>query len=213
MFVQKTFLFFPFFVISIIHCADSKKSSGADAALLLLQPSVSSSSNASGGISVETTYDGNFFTTTANASSSSEWVYVSLKSGGKKASSDIQWDIRFKRFVIGTNSGTSGTGSGGSCSTNSTEIGSTSINQSSCTLVSDSQQTQTGDGGFGNASESASPSLFTWYNYDSNTHILSSKRLVYVLRGSDGTFYKLQMLDYYSSAGTSGYMKFIWKGL
>ncbi len=203
--------------VLVFNCVGEKKASDDTlaSALLLVLPASAGSTNASTSSSgsVETTLTSGVYTTVANASSTSEWVYVSLKEGGKKADSSTQWDIRFKRFVVSTNSGTSGAGSGGSCDTTKTNLSDASINVSSCTIVVDSIQSQTGDGGFGNASDSASPSMFSWYNYDGNTHLLSTKRLVYLVRGSEGTNYLLQILDYYSSAGTSGYMKFNWKTL
>ncbi|MDZ4728201.1 MAG: HmuY family protein [Leptospira sp.] len=212
--IKKSILFILLFFFYQCEEGKQKNSDMGASALLLLQPaSTQTNSTTSSTQDVETKAEGSLYSTTVNASSTSAWMYVSLKEGGKKASSDIQWDIRFKRFVIGTNSGTSGSGNGGSCDTTKSSVTDASINASTCTLVIDSVQSQTGEGGFGSASESASPSMFTWYSYDGTSHLLSSKRLVYIVRGSDGTLYRLQMLDYYSSAGTSGYMKFYWKGL
>jgi hypothetical protein len=198
-------------------CSPTGKASddAVASALILLDPNVRGTSNTattSAG-TVETSVSNGVYATVANASSSSEWVYVSLKEGGKKAGSSSQWDLRFKRFVIGTNSGTSGSGNGGSCDTTKTDLSDASITSSICTIAVDSTQSQTSDGGFGSANDSASPSMFVWYNYDGTTHLLKTKNLVYLIRGSEGTYYRLQMLDYYSSAGTSGYMKFSWKSL
>lgn len=75
----------------------------------------------------------------------------------------------------------------------------------------DTNQSQDG-AGFADVNDSASPVLFNWYTY--NNTILTAKNNVYVIRDSNGTsFFKLQMLDYYSSSGTSGYPKFRWAKL
>jgi len=75
----------------------------------------------------------------------------------------------------------------------------------------DTNQSQDG-AGFADVNDSASPVLFNWYTY--NNTILTAKNNVYVIRDSKGTsFFKLQMLDYYSSSGTSGYPKFRWAKL
>ncbi|WP_411821257.1 HmuY family protein [Leptospira sp. 'Mane'] len=185
-----------FFGSLLINCPKEKAADDGSAAALLLL--VSDSSKSIPGITI-------------NATSTSEWAHVNLKSADPSVvvTNADAWDIRFKRFVIATNSGTSGSKTAGSCETATDNYDDPTISSSSCTIAVDSLQSQTGDGGFGSANENASPSMFLWYAYDGNTHILSSKKKVYLVRGSDGTsYFKFQMLDYYSSAGTSGYTKF-----
>ena len=212
---MKFIFFLSIIILCGLNCIGEKKASEDTLAstILLILPAFSDSANSvtSSSGAVDTTQSSGIYTTVANASSTSEWVYVSLKESGKKATASSQWDIRFKRYVIGTNSGTSGSGSGGSCDTTKTNLLDHSINTSTCPLVSDSSQSQSGEGGFGTANESASPSMIFWYSYDGISHLLRTKNLVYLVRGNDGAIYSLQMLDYYSSAGTSGYMKFTWK--
>ncbi|TGN13726.1 HmuY family protein [Leptospira ilyithenensis] len=184
------------FGLFAINCPKEKTTDDGSAAALLLL--VSDSTKVIPGITI-------------NATSSSEWAHVNLKSADPSVTvtNSDAWDVRFKRFVIATNSGTSGSKNGGSCELATSDYDDTTISSSSCTIVVDSLQSQTGDGGFGSANENASPSMFLWYSYDGTTHILSSKKKVYLIRGSDGTsYFKFQMLDYYSLAGTSGYPKF-----
>ena len=52
-----------------------------------------------------------------------------------------------------------------------------------------------------------------WYDYDVTTHVLTPREVVYVVRGGNGRYYKLEMLDYYHSAGTAGYPAFRWAAL
>lgn len=150
------------------------------------------------------------FKTIVNATSTRQWVYFRFMDGKQVSSSSDDWDLRFKRFVIGSNSGTSGTKNAGVCNTNYMDFSLVTSSTICTNFIADTQQSQTGGGsGMGDVNESANPSLFDWYNY-SNT-ILTSKGLVYVVRNSFGNaYYKLQILDYYSQAGTSGYITFRW---
>ncbi|PRP94840.1 HmuY family protein [Enhygromyxa salina] len=52
-----------------------------------------------------------------------------------------------------------------------------------------------------------------WYDYDFMTHVLTPKDRVYLVRSSEGAVFKLQFVDYYSSAGTSGFVSFDWAAL
>ncbi|XDD51010.1 HmuY family protein [Leptospira sp. WS92.C1] len=203
-------ILFLFYITLFLQCGPEKPGNAdSSLAFALLAPSENSDQI----LEVTTVPEGSHFITTVKATSSFAWVYVDLGSGGIKSSENEAWDLRWKRFVGGTNGGTSGTGTGGSCKTNSTNWADT-FTFASCMIENDALQSQTGDGGFGSANESASPSIWGWYNYDANLHQLSSKNEIYLIRSFDSAdFYVIQMLDYYSAAGTSGYPKFRWKKL
>ncbi len=50
-----------------------------------------------------------------------------------------------------------------------------------------------------------------WYNYDPATHVLTARDdLVYVVRTPEGNYFKVQMLDYYDEAGSSGHVTLRW---
>jgi hypothetical protein len=50
-----------------------------------------------------------------------------------------------------------------------------------------------------------------WYDYDPTTHALSARDdVVYVVHTPEGNYFKVQMLDYYDEAGTSGYVSLRW---
>ncbi|TGL61476.1 HmuY family protein [Leptospira sarikeiensis] len=159
-------------------------------------------------------------TTQVNATASGCWVYLDLKAGGVETTKSGTWDLRFKRFIIGTNSGDSGTRDGGSCRVGDGDPV-TGINDvtgvGDCIspgLEVDAVQSQTGGGGFGTATESASPALWTWYNYNGTTHVLSPYPIGYYIQGSDGVSkFALEVVDYYDGAGTSGFPKITWKPL
>ncbi|TGL85249.1 heme-binding protein HmuY [Leptospira congkakensis] len=195
------FLFFSF------DCAPTGKSEeGSTALMLLLTDAVAAT-------------DG----TTINATSTTTWVHVNLKANATIVSESGLWDLRFKRYNIGTNSGTSGPRNGGACNTGSTNF-SAEYSGSECTKVVDVQLSSSGGGPISGSTESINPVIAapldltpmptgygTWYSY-SNT-ILTAKPDVYIITGEDDSKYVLQMLDYYSSAGTSGHPKFRWRRL
>lgn len=154
------------------------------------------------------------FLTTVNATSTRTWVFVNLNANGIQVLEADSWDLRFRRFLIGTNSGTSGSGSGAACKTGITNFTAvTNATACSTSFQVDSMQSQTGGGGgAGDVNDSANPELFEWYTY--NNTILTAKSEVYIVRGKDGVKkFKLQMRDYYSTAGTSGYPTFRWAKL
>ncbi|PJZ69331.1 hypothetical protein CH373_13695 [Leptospira perolatii] len=160
---------------------------------------------------VITVSESDYFLTRVNAASQSDWVYVSLDAGGLKTSNSGDWDLRFKRFWIGTNSGTGGPKNGGSCDSGSTNWNQT-FSGSECTVQVDSSQSQQGQSG--TLTENVSPSMADWYSYNGSTHILTPTSNVYIIRSSDGAdLFSLQMRDYYSEAGTSGYPTFRWRRL
>lgn len=155
------------------------------------------------------------------ATSRSAWTYCDLAISGT-TTADGPWDLAFQRFQIATNSGTSGSGSGGACNTGLTDINAvTGVSQFSGSTdgqcpnfqVDSLQNATIGDtGGSSTSSFNANPVMVEWYNYNSSTHVLTSKNEVYVVRSSDGsTHYAVQMTDYYSDAGTSGYPSFRFK--
>lgn len=50
-----------------------------------------------------------------------------------------------------------------------------------------------------------------WYDYNPMTHALSARAdVVYVVHTPEGNYFKVQMLDYYDEAGTSGYVTLRW---
>ncbi|WP_218110045.1 HmuY family protein [Oligoflexus tunisiensis] len=45
-----------------------------------------------------------------------------------------------------------------------------------------------------------------WYAYDINTHVVSSRGLVYVIKSNEGRYFKLKFLDYYNAARLPAYI-------
>lgn len=151
-----------------------------------------------------------------NATSTRCWVLISLSPSITQMNpGSINWDLRMRRFAIQTNSGTSGNGQGGACNTGFTNFSLvSSSNKGDCTndenFKIDELKSQDG-GGFGDFNDSVNPILFSWYTY--NTAVLTAKDDVYIVRGFNGFEYKIQMTNYYSDAGTSGYPRFRYEPL
>lgn len=126
------------------------------------------------------------------------------------------WDIGFQRYRGATNGGTSGFGLGRACSTTQTSLDSvTSLSATAgaadpaCPHLAIDTQLTGSSGGAGGATDvqfSGSPAFHDWYTYDIFDHVLKTRNYVYIVRSGDGNkLYKLQILDYYSNAGTSGF--------
>ncbi|HYX35484.1 MAG TPA: HmuY family protein [Oligoflexus sp.] len=47
-----------------------------------------------------------------------------------------------------------------------------------------------------------------WYAYDINTHVVSSRGLVYGIETNEGRHFKLKILDYYNAARLPAYLNF-----
>ena len=205
-----------FTLLNLIKCNSNKQKQDNLALFLILSDSFTGSNpNTEFDKLITTTQESSgVYLTVVNATSTKSWTLVDLKAQAKYSATN--WDLRFKRFVIGTNSGSSGNLLAAACDSGLTVFQAVTENTSCKTGTNfevDIPMSQTGGGsGAGDVNESASPVLFNWYNY-SNT-ILTAKTNVYLIRGSDGnSLFKLQMTDYYSKSGTSGYPSFRWSKL
>ncbi|PJZ35624.1 heme-binding protein HmuY [Leptospira levettii] len=224
-FILKTCFFYSILLIISsfqIQCSMKPKTEDNSQALLLLLNESSTSSNCSS-VPTNAVVTSGSFTTSANASSNCNWVYVSLKRNGVLSDVNSQWDLAFKRYNVATNSGTSGSGSGGACDSGQTNF-SNAFNGSECTAVVDLKLSSSGGGPVSASSESINPTMAapldlspmpsgygTWYSYSNG--ILTARTKVFIVTGSDGAKYAVQFLDYYNAAGTSGFPKFQWKKL
>jgi hypothetical protein len=167
-----------------------------------------------------TTSAGGVFTTIVKAISQKEWTHCNMDLGITTTATGF-WDLRFRRYQVGTNSGASGSGNGGACSTGLTDLNAvTSLGQFTSptagvcpNFVADTIQTSQ-DGGSSSSTFPGSPVMLEWYSYNVTTHVLRSKGIVYLIRQQNGTdIIAIQFTDYYSDAGTSGYPTFRWKRL
>ena len=118
--------------------------------------------------------------------------------GSKQATtSDGPWDIVFRgTYVIGTNSGTSGTSMGGARVADVAWDALTSTDTVGFTVDT------RGNGMAGPAAAHAE--LSTWFDYDPSTHVATVAAKVFIVRGHDGAYYKLRATE----IGATGHAKF-----
>ncbi|MDX1957545.1 MAG: HmuY family protein [Leptospiraceae bacterium] len=134
---------------------------------------------------------------------------------------DSIWDIGFERFKIKTNSGkTNSNGKGGACYLGQGNFSSiTSSSANGCPqdkFLGDSDASVNVSSSIGTAPSNfgqgyvGSQIMSNWYDY--SIGFLKASDRVYAVRSSDESkIFALQFLDYYDSAGTSGYITFKWK--
>ena len=147
---------------------------------------------------------------TLNAPNSGSWRYFSFSKGDtvKITGNPLEsagWDLAFQQYYIKTNSGKSGKGIGGAFNTLKTgtiEFDSLKIVPDSASLVIDDSTTFYVAGG-STIDLSVNSILKNWYNYDNVTHILTSKKYVYIVKTADGKFVKL-MIDNYLYDSSKG---------
>jgi hypothetical protein len=130
-----------------------------------------------------------------DARSSTESVYLKLDNGALvKTTSDQPWLFAVKRTQFQSNSGTSGTLNFGVMSLETTDYDSVTSCQVG-TLTYD--EMLPASGAPGSLPYSGNAVLNSWYNYDMTTHVISSKKLVYLI--TDGsTCIKFQIVSYSS---------------
>jgi hypothetical protein len=132
---------------------------------------------------------------TVDATNKESWAYLDLDSMREiNAESGIDpaaWDLRFQRYVVAGNGGSSGPGT--------VEIAILNTDYDALTQApatgyqKDGAQTVIGGGPEGG-----------WYFYDLNVHKLTARAgQVYVIRSGDGAYFKLKMLSYYDQNGTA----------
>ena len=201
-----------FILFSLLFCSKTKEQE-INPLILLALPSVEQSVKTEG--LVKTTKSGNVNTSEVNARDYYNKTHCSLSKGGISTKKTDNWELSFSRFKIATNSGVSGNGKSGACDTNSTNF--SSVTKTSCINFTQdtniSYSSNTGSGLKTNT-EPGNSILKDWYSYNSNNHILTTKNKVYLIKSSDGKdIFKIQILDYYDKAGTSGHIKFKWEKL
>ncbi len=156
---------------------------------------------------VVTTTEGGVSTTTVDATDAAAWVYIDLDTGAEvtpAAPEDSDaWDIAFQRFTIKSNGGDSGTGG--------VEIAGVEG------VTFDSVTAAPASGWFSDAPDSddedttpdyAVDQAGGWYDYNIANHVLTPRQVVFVVHTVEGNYVKLEMLDYYDDAGTSGIPKY-----
>ena len=144
--------------------------------------------------------------TTVDASDEAETVYLDLDTQLGMASPDAGWDLGFRRFDIVVDGGISG-----DAGVEVAIVDAAAFEE--LTEVPDDAAWLTDAADGDDEDEDPDLAFGDWYDYDFTTHVLTPKDRVYLVRTSEGAVFKLQIADYYSEAGSSGFLKFYWAPL
>jgi hypothetical protein len=169
---------------------------------------------------------GDSVATQVDASDQEAWVYVDLDAGREAVRLEVEdpgavpeWDIAFRRSNMKLNGGHSGPGSVAVAPLPGADFASTSeapvavyrVDEPATGEVDSERPSFIDDDGTDFAigrPNDASPN--GWFDYDPVNHVLSPAGVVFALRSSEGAYFKLRFLDYYSEVGSSGYPSFRW---
>jgi hypothetical protein len=152
-------------------------------------------------------------TFTVNASSTTQWAYFSFAKGDtvevNRPDTSIAWDLAFNQSNIRTNSGLSGKGTGGAY--NSGKVGTNGFPQ--LKLVSNTATFTKDDSIFvyderGNQVKIIGNNIFNgitnnWYDYNSTSHVLTSKNQVYIIRTATNKYAKFLISSFYNPKNPS----------
>ena len=150
------------------------------------------------GIQTEDQGDGSFISV-VDARDEAAFVYLDFEGKAEVAAGDA-WDLGFARFNVATH----------------VEV---------AVLMGaafDEVTAAPADGYVGDAADPETAMQETmpgfafdlWYDYDPATHVLTARDdLVYVVHTPEGNYFKVQMLDYYDEAGSSGHVTLRWAPL
>ncbi len=151
-------------------------------------------------------------TTRVDASDRERWVYFSFVSRAEVTPDDPEndgdWHLGLQRFSIITNGGVSGSGGAAVAILSGATLADVTVAPVDG-YVEDRPDADDDD----TVVDSAFAEGGGWYDYDPSDNTLSPKQIVYVFRSGDGRHYKLEILDYYDTAGTGAHPSFVWAEL
>lgn len=148
--------------------------------------------------------------TKVEAFDSESWQRFDLDSGGP-ATDEHVWDLEFSRYLIHTNGGVSGDGG---VQLAVLERAFAEVDHAPGDGFTEDRPDSDGDDGDTNTEPD---NLFnspahSWFDYDLKSHTLTPHPdTTYVLRSSEGAYFKLAIVAYYDKAGTPGQLRFHWK--
>ena len=142
--------------------------------------------------------------TLTDSTDAGSWVYFDLDSCAEVGPGE-GWELGFQRFQIILNGGVSGEGS-----VDGTYVDGVDLSELSATPDEPSWRTDEPDADADGEDELL---FIDWYDYEIATHVLTAKTRVYLVRSTKGQTFALQLDDYYSSAGSSGHVRWRWKPL
>ena len=148
-----------------------------------------------------------------DSTSSESWVYLDLdsylddpESTQQSLFDDVEsaagWDIAFQRYKVMSNGGISGAGN----------VSIAIIKDQDFDMISQApSEGYQVDEEDSEADEDTDPDYVfnradAWYAYDFNSHTLSTKNYTYVVKTTQGNYFKIAIDDYYNLVGDAGYL-------
>ncbi|MCH2108311.1 MAG: hypothetical protein MK135_03210, partial [Polyangiaceae bacterium] len=130
---------------------------------------------------------------TVDATSTEDWTYLNLAACDvvtvDTASSSLEWDIALRRTAFATNSGVSGSGSGGAVKVDAATL-STPLDLPTGGWSIDEEIT-------GRSTVDANPILNAWYDYAGPpTHAITPKDEIYWVKGAEGDYGLIEFQSY-----------------
>jgi hypothetical protein len=143
------------------------------------------------------------YTTVVDSTSTEAWTHGDFETG-MITDANGPWDLRFQRFHISTNGGVSGSGG--------VEV--TPVAAPFAGVTTPPASGWLSDAADGNDTNMDPDYAFEqgdgWYDYDSTTHVLEPKPLVWIVKTNGGSTIKLEITAYYDDAGTAGWFTLHW---
>lgn len=142
-----------------------------------------------------------------DATDDATWIQLDLERGEQVDPADPDsaqaWDLGFQRFHIELND------DGGAQAAVAMLPGADfdTLARAPSAMYAGDEPDQDGDGA---PERVMSSGAGAWYDYDVNTHVLTPRDVVYVVRSVEGNYYKLWIQDYYDENGTPAVLSFLW---
>jgi hypothetical protein len=159
---------------------------------------------------VQTTADGDgSFTTFINSSSETAWIHAEFAMGTEMDGTTAGWDLRFQRFHISTNGGVSGTAG----------VEAAIVKRPDGAPAAFAEVTAPPPTGYISDAMGADGPVYAWeadegwFDYNDETHVLTAKPLVWVVKRAGGAKIKLEIKNYYDRFGTAGWFTLHWAPL
>ncbi len=160
-------------------------------------------------VATEGNEDSGPWTITIDASGETVWAYFDLDTGTVIATGETEpngeWDMAFQTTTIKTNSGIHGSGDVLVCPIeNDVFVDITEEPTEGCF-----QDREDGDDA-DTKEDYAFHSPLPWYTYDPEGHVISTNPVVYVVTSTESTVFKVEVLNYYDTAGSPRFVTFKW---
>lgn len=151
---------------------------------------------------------------TLDATSFTEWVYVSLSTGEivniTNPASDMNWDIAFHRWDVRTNGGMSGSGQGAALQLNETSFDQVTVAPETGYVTDIMMQINMTGMPPVMEDHPANPILAKWMHLDMSEMppLYNMTDKVFIVRTANGNYAKLKFTDYMNDTGVRGHITF-----